>query len=1092
MKRSLLITIVFSISAMSILFAQGVTTATLSGRVIDASGSGIPGANVVAVHQPSGSQYGNVSDPSGYFRLPNMRVGGPYTVTISFIGYENFQQEGIYLTLGQSLQLNPSLVESSTQLNEVVVTSSGIFDGNRTGQETIVDERTINDLPTISRSIGDYARFNPLANIQQNADGFTISIAGQNNRYNAIYIDGAVNNDVFGLAGSGTNGGQTGVQPISIDAIEQFQISVAPFDVRQSGFAGGSINAVTRSGTNDVQGSAYYFWRNQNLAGKTPTDDPTIEKKKLNEFSAQTYGFRLGGPIVKDKVFFFLNGEQQKDKTPQPFVASTYTGNATLAQINQVADLLKTKYGYDPGTFTDNEAFLNSDKILVKVDWNLSPNHKLSVRHSYLKAENLEARRSSPTFIGFQNGSEYFISTTNSSAIELNSTIGNSMSNKFTFGSTIVRDDRDPFGNPFPTIRIDDVGGGLELGAERFSTANLLNQDIITVNNDLELYKGKHTLLFGANFEYYNVGNLFIRENYGSYRFFNTNNGPTGVERFLNNLDASGNPISSRIERSWSQVDNVTGDDSKAIAAFKQIMLGFYVQDQIQVNDKLKLTGGIRVDLPVFLDDQPVNAQFNSTTIPLIEAQGYNLKGAKTGSFIKTQALLSPRVGFNYDINGDKTTQLRGGVGLFTSRIPLVWPGGAYNNYGFNIGGGFNNNESFNPDVNAQWPGAINLNSPNPSGQIDLFAEDFKIPRVLKVNLAIDKKLPLGLIGTLEGLYTKNINNVLYQNLNLLPSAKNLTGGPDNRPLYTNGRIDPTYTGVYLASNTNKGYAYNLVASLSRPFTNGVTANIAYSYGDSFSVFDGTSSQNNSQWAGYFNVKGRNIEGDAERSQFSQGGRILGQVSYRKEYLNSMASQLSLIFNGQAGQPFSYVVGASNSAFVNDGGFSSNELVFVPANQSQINLVDVTISGNTYTAAQQWQALDSYISEEKSLDDRRGQYAQRNGGRTPFEAILDLRFLQDFYVKTPGGKRNTIQLSVDVFNLTNLINPDWGKRRVLGFNTYSLVNLSGFESDGTTPRYTVAKNLLEGKDPWDNSLIDSGFRSARWQMQLGVRYIFGN
>ncbi|MEQ8423505.1 MAG: hypothetical protein RIA63_02270, partial [Cyclobacteriaceae bacterium] len=870
-------------------------------------------------------------------------------------------------------------------------------------------------------------------------------------------------------------------------------ISVAPFDVRQSGFAGGSINAVTRSGTNKVEGSAYYFWRNQNLAGKTPTDDATVTREKLNEFSAQTYGFRLGGPIVKDKLFFFLNGEQQKDKTPRPFVSSTYSGSASIAEINQIADFLRTNYGYDPGTFTDNESFLNSDKILAKIDWNLGPNHKLSVRHSYLKAENLEARRSTPTFIGFQNGSEYFVSTTNSTAVELNSVFGNSMSNKFTFGSTIVRDDRDPFGDLFPTLRIDDVGATIEVGSERFSTANLLNQDIITINNDLELYKGKHTLLFGANFEYYNVGNLFIRENYGSYRFFNTNNGPSGVQRFLTNLDANGDPISSRIERSYSQVDNKVGDESNAIAAFKQLMLGFYVQDQIQISDKFKLTGGIRVDLPVFLDDQPVNAQFNNTTIPLIEAQGYDLKGAKTGSFIKTQALLSPRVGFNYDMNGDKSTQLRGGVGLFTSRIPLVWPGGAYNNYGFNIGGGVNNNEPFNPDVNNQWPGAIAIGSASPSGQIDLFAEDFKVPRVLKFNLALDKKLPLGLIGTLEGLYTKTINNVFYQNLNLRPSTSNLTGSPDNRPVFNFGsRIDPSYTGVYLASNTNKGYAYNLVASVSKPFKNGITTNLAYSFGDSFSVYDGTSSQNNSQFAGYFNVNGRNNEGDADRSQFSQGGRIMAQFSYRKEYLNSMASQLSLIFNGQAGQPFTYVVGASNAAFVNDGGFNNNELVYVPASQSEINLVDVTISGTTYTAAQQWQVLDAYIKDERSLDNRRGEYAQRNGGRTPFEAILDLRFLQDFYVSTPGGKRNTIQFSLDIFNFTNMINQDWGRRRSLTFNTFSLVNLSGFETDGTTPRYTVARNLLEGKEPWDNSVLDTGFRSARWQMQLGVRYIFGN
>ncbi len=698
--------------------AQGVTTSSLNGRIVDANGEALIGANVLAVHTPSGTTYGNSTDIDGFYRIPGMRVGGPYTVTISYTGYDNLVREGIYLSLGQGFQLNTTLQETAVELEGIEVTASraDIFDGNRTGQETVVDERTINEIPTISRAIGDYARFNPLASIGEGSDGFTISLAGQNNRYNAIYIDGAVNNDAFGLAGGGTNGGQTGVQPISIDAIEQFQIAIAPFDVRQSGFAGGSINAVTRSGTNDFKGSAYYFLRNEALAGDTPGPD-VEDRQPLADFSASTYGFRLGGPIIKNKLFFFVNAEIQRDETPQPFEFANYNGDATSADINTLRQFVDEQYDYDLKEFDNNTAFLNSEKFLVKFDYNINQNNKLSLRHSYVRAENLEARNSSPFSINFLNGSEYFISTTNSTALELNTLIGANMSNNLKVGLTIVRDDRDPFGNPFPTVSLEDGdNGSINFGAERFSTANLLNQDVLTINNDFSIYKGRHNLVFGVNFEYFNAGNLFIRNNYGRYQWFD-NDSMTGLEQFLAGMPAT------QYERSFSQVDNVAGDESAAIAEFSQMLFGIYAQDEFQVNSDFKLTFGLRVDFPLWPDDQPVNEEFNNTTIPLIEAQGYDMKGAATGNFINTQLLFSPRLGFNYDIGGNKRTQLRGGVGIFTSRLPLVWPGGAYNNYGFNIGEGGGSNVAFEPDVQKQ-PIMADLANPVPSGQIDLFAED--------------------------------------------------------------------------------------------------------------------------------------------------------------------------------------------------------------------------------------------------------------------------------------------------------------------------------------------------------------------------------
>lgn len=1092
MKFLLTLGFVAAVSACAL--AQGVTTASINGKITDSSGEPLIGANILAEHVPSGSLYGNATDLDGFYRIPGMRVGGPYKITVSYTGYEELVKEGIYLTLGQSYRYSVTLQEAAIEIEgvEVVALRNDIFDGNRTGQETVVDERTINDIPTISRAIGDYARFNPLASIDEDEDGFSISLAGQNNRYNTIYIDGAVNNDVFGLSGSGTNGGQTGVQPISIDAIEQFTIAVAPFDVRQSGFAGGAINAVTRSGGNELEGSAYYFFRNQDLAGKTPTENDNVTRRKLDDFTARTYGLRLGGPIIKDKLFFFVNAEIQRDETPQPFDFANYEGEADLNTVNDVI-ARANQFGYDPGTYTQNTSFLDSDKILAKIDYNISQDHKLSLRHSYTKAENLEARSSSPSNINFENGSEYFVSTTNSTALELNSLFSNTLSNKFTVGLTFVRDDRDPFGNPFPTVFLEDTdNGGFNFGAERFSTANLLNQDVVTINNDLNIYKGRHSLLFGVNFEYFNAGNLFIRNNFGYYQWFDGDEG-TGAERFVMGLPAD------RFERSFSQVDNVTGDDSDAIAAFDQYLFGVYIQDEFQASEKLKLTLGLRADLPLWPTDQPINAEFNNNTIPMIESFGYDLQGAQTGQFINTQVMFSPRLGFNYDINGDQSTQLRGGVGVFTSRVPLVWPGGAYNNYGFNIGEFVASDVDLEPDVNKQLPGEVDLNNPVPSGQIDLFAEDFKIPQFLKVNLAVDHKLPWGMVGTLEGLYSKTLQNVRYQNFNLKPSDRNLTGSPDDRPLFLGTQaafgddvIDPTYTYIMLASNTSEGYSYNVAASLSKPFDNGFTASLAYSYGDSYSLFDGTSSQNNSQWRGYHNVAGRNNDGEAQRSAFAQGHRVFGQVSYEIDYLNVAKSKLSLNFNGQTGGFFSYVVGARNFLFIDDGGFDNNELIYVPANAGEINLVETTVDGVTYTPAQQWEILDAFIADDPHLSDRRGDYAERNGGREPFEFTMDLRFLQDFYVEMANGKRNILQFSVDIFNFTNLLNKDWGRRRFAGsFGNYNLIDLQNVTlGSTTTPEYSVNSEILEGNEPWTNRLDDSGFRSSRWQMQLGVRYIF--
>ncbi len=1071
MRKLLLLTLATFLFVASEVIGQGSTTSSMRGRLIDTNGEALIGATVIATHLPTGSEWGAVTDFDGFYRLASMNIGGPYKVVITYVGFEPQERSDIYLTLGQTFNFNTTLSESATELEAIVVSAktNDVFDGNKTGAGSTVDVERINATPSVSRGLQDFVRLNPLVNTQEAA----LEIAGINNRYNAIYIDGAVNNDVFGLASSGTNGGQTGVSPISVDAISQLQVSVAPFDVRQSGFAGGSINAVTRSGTNEIEGSAYYFMRNQDLTGKTPTDDKDFKRVKQNDYSSNVYGVRVGGPIIENKLFYFVNAELQREETPRPSAFTSYTGDASQADIDALVAKLNG-FGYDPGTYENNTAELNSNKVIAKIDYNINKDNKLSLRHSYVYAENLDASTSSRTVVNFENNSVYFPSTTNSTALELKSVLSPNLSNNLTLGATFVNDDRDQAGDPFPFVTIRDGAGTIRFGSEPFSTANQLKQKVYTITDNLEFYKGRHTFTLGTHNEFYNTYNLFMGNAFGSYQY-------DSLSGFMNDLNAT------RMDVSYSLIDDKVGDGSKGAAEFSAMQLGIYVQDEFQASDRLKLTLGLRLDVPIFNDNTLENEQFNDSTVTLIQTAGYDIQGAKTGDFIGSQLLFAPRFGFNYDVKGDNSMQVRGGLGIFNSRVPLVWPGGAYNNNGLTVGGDVYNNQPFNPVWNEQ-PRRVAPGEGSPAGQIDLFASDFKLPQVFKTNLGYDHQLPFGLVLSLDAIYTKFLNNVYYQNLNLPQSVANLTGTPDTRPIYNSSsaaRIDRTYTGIYLGSNTNKGYTYNLSAQLTKQFSDGFFGSVAYTYNDAYSVYDGTSSQNSSQWRGLHTVNGRNTYTDAPVSDFSMGSRVVANVSYRKEYFNFGATQISLFYNGQSGRVYSYIYDGNLT------GEDSRErsLIYIPASQSEINLVDYTSNGVTVTAAEQWTALDAFIESDDYLSEHRGEYADRNQSRSPFENVVDFRLVQDFFVDV-NGKRNTLQVSLDIFNFTNFLNKDWGRRYFVNdggnFQSAEILTFAGMQTGTTVPTFTYRK----GADwqPWQ--IDDLGIYSSRWQMQVGVRYTF--
>ena len=1071
-KNLLLVSLLFVVTTV---LGQGVTSSSASGKITDNTGEPLPGANVLLVHTPSGTKYGASTDLDGFFRISNMRTGGPYKLTISFVGFQTIENSGIYLTLGQSKKFNLSLREDSNQLEEVVINAQrdGLIDGNKTGSETTIGKREIATLASASRSVADFVRLTPQTQISEGDDGFSISISGQNNRYNSIYIDGAVNNDVFGLAGSGTNGGQTGVSPFSIDAIEQFQVNIAPFDVRQSGFTGGAINAITRSGTNKFEGSAYFFTRNEDLAGKTPVDlVGSNGRQKLGEFTANTYGVRIGGPVIEDKLFFFVNYERQDDELPQPFAIENYDGDSDAADITRLRDHVLNTYGYDIGSFENALRTLQSDKITAKIDWNINDRNKLLLKHTYVSAENLETRSSGSRDLGFSNGSEFFISNTNSSSLEWNYQ-GDKIANSLLVGYTRVRDDRSPSGNPFPTVVIGDGINtfgfdGIQFGAERFSTANLLNTDVLTVTNNFNIYYGKHTVTLGTHNEFTDVKNLFFASNYGTYVY-------ESVDDFINNTNLVD------YERNYSLISNSVGDNSTGAAEFGTKQFGFYVQDEVDFTDNLKITAGLRFDIPVW-EDGAVNNDFNTRTVALLQAAGKDLQGARVGQGVNSRLYISPRLGFNWDVDGKATTQIRGGMGIFVSRLPLVWPGGTYNNNGVTQGN-FEDATglTFNPDINTQ-PIGVAPGSGFTGGNVDLFTPDFQLPQVVKYNIAVDRKLPAGFSVSADFVYNDNLSAIFYENLNI-PDAVGTLVGADNRPFYNRrGSIDNTYGRIILASNTDVGSSWNTSFTARNTFKSSlidVYSSATYSYGSSTSIFDGTSSQNSSQWRGIVTVNGKNGNPQLGRSGFDQGSRIFANVSADFKWNENLKTTIGLFYNGQEGRPFSYVYGGRD--LLNDDS-RDNALIYVPASASEINLVDFVDNGTTVTAAEQWDALNAYIENDDYLRTRRGTYAERNGDRARFSHVVDLKFLQDFTVNA-FGQKHTLQLSADIFNFTNLLNKNWGK-------TYFASDVSLIEVEGgggtANPEFTFDPNRTITIDQID----DRGIQSSRWQAQIGLRYIF--
>ncbi len=1083
--RKILLLLTFVLSASIAVLAQGVTTATISGEVKDAAGAGLPGANIVALHVPSGTTYGSSSRADGRYTLPGLRVGGPYKITITFVGYHDYTVEGINLSLGQNFVLNPAMVEAGLELQEIVVSSNSILNDERTGASTNISVGTLNAMPTIGRSISDFTRLTPQANGR--------SFSGADSRFNNLTIDGSIFNNSFGL--SDVPGGQTNSTPISLDAIQEVQVNIAPFDVRQGGFTGAGVNAITRSGTNEFSGSVFYNTRSEKMVGDKAKDQDVVTQN----FNVKQQGFRVGGPIIKDKLFFFINGEQERRDDPATSYVALRPGiNDNAANVSRVlaSDLdnlssyLISKFGYNPGAYENYALATKSDKALIRFDYNMSQKSKFSIRYNYLKSSrdvptsnsgSFNNRRDNGFAMNFQNAN-YVINNDINSVIAEHNFLGGNFSNNVIAGFTANRDYRSSLGGVFPLVDILEGGRNYtNFGYEPFTPNNILNTNTWQFQDNFTYYAGKHTVTAGVNFEAFKFDNTFTPTYYGQFVY-------NSLQDFYNDTDAdnTNNPTLRRYQLTYSNLAN----SALPTATTNARQIGFYMQDEIQVNTNFKLTGGLRVDVPSFKQTALENSQVSGYTFK--DENGNSIK-VSTSQLPKTQALWSPRVGFNWDVMGDRSLQIRGGTGVFSGRPAFVWISNQMSNNGILTGSLRADNTKdvypFNTDVTA-YNLPPNPGQPAASYNIAVTDSNFKYPQSWKTNIAIDKQLPFGIIGTVEFIYNKEVNNVTYINANQEVASGSLIGA-DNRPVYpglglsgtpqNNAlRVNDNITDAILLKNTNKGRGYSATIKLERPLTNGLSTMVAYNYSNTRDLMSAGSIAFSS-WRDNFSVRGNNLP-DLAYSNNDLRHRLIAALSYRKEYAEHFASQVSFFFQTQNQGRFSYRVNGD----LNGDQLTSNDLMYVPKDMSEMNFQNytITVSGSpvTFTAAQQAAAFDAYINQDAYLSTRRGQYAERNGVLMPWLSTLDITFVQEFFIDVKG-KRNTIQVRADIFNFGNMINNNWG----VGDR---IINSSPIEFRGVTagvPQYRFS--AVNGQLP-TSTYGTSTTISDVWQMQFGIRYIF--
>ena len=1076
-------------------FAQE-TTSEIQGTITDQSGNGIVGATITATHLPSDTKYSTTSRKNGRYNLPNLRVGGPYQIVITNVGFKSEKQDNVTLLLGQDFKADFTLMQQSTQLSEVVIEGTGqnkIFNSSHNGSQEIISRTEIERLPTVNRSLQDFTKLTPSSN--------GLSFGGRSSQYNNITVDGANFNNAFGL--SGVLGGQTNSQPISLDAIEQIQVNVSPYDVRQGGFSGAGVNSVTKSGTNEVKGSIYTYIKSPGLQGYNIHNN-TLSRPS---FTYGLTGATIGAPIIKDKLFIFVSAEQEKISQPATTLVASKPGQTAIPGVisQAVADtldalrnLLMQKYNYDPGSYQDYNYATFSQKLTAKIDWNVSKNSTFTLKYNYLKsyrdisASNSGApngnRQPSNTGLPF-SGSGYRINNNfNILIAELNTRISNKASNKLQVGYTALRDFRSSLsGADFPLVDILNGQGQsyTAFGYEPFTYNNVLNSDIYQLSDIFTLYKGSHEITIGTQNYFKKFKNGFSPNYAGAYQF-------STLSDFYNSVNNG-----AATAKSYTLSYSLTKDGAFPFVYAGATELGFFAQDKWRIKNNFTLTYGLRFDLPVYQNDFTGNS--NASQLAFRDGKTYDV-GQKPGNNL----LVSPRVGFNWDVFKNHKTQIRGGIGLFAGPPPFVWISNQASNNGVLFGSFYQASKNpatgqpyvFSPDINAYRPSAT---APNTSYNLVFTDPNFKYPRVMKLTFAADQKLPANIVASVEYNFSKDINAVYFQNVNL-PSTGTPLVGADTRLRYSSSKIwlgaggatvtNPNISSAILMTNASKGYGYYLTLSLARSVGN-LTTSVAYTYSQAKSINDGGSIAQ-SNW------RDRPTKGDLNSDEigytnFYQPQRVIAYASYRKEYAKNFASSIGLVFEAAPAGVGSYTYQGDP---LNGGTGGNSTLMYIPKSASDILLVPVNTGGGTITdtrtASQMWNQLNNFINQDPYLSSHRGQIAERNAAVLPWFKHLDLNLTQDFYMKS-GKDRHTLRVTFDIINFGNFLNKNWGI--VKTFSNTSFLKFEGIAPstdpvNAGKPRYSFLYQDAGNQIPYVNSYQDNTSIFSRWQAQIGIRYIF--
>ena len=1041
------------------LAAQG-TTGSIGGRVTGPSGEPIDNAQVQVVNGATGMSVGTTTHSDGNYIIVGLEVGDQYRVTVRRIGYSPKTVQPVRVTLGQTTPVNLKLENQATQLAGVTVTAAAenaIIAPSQKGSQTTITDTLLRKLPSLNRNFTDFVQLTP----QVSTSGPGLSGGGVNNRYNNIQIDGATEKDLFGLGSTGQPGGQAGGKSIGIESVKEYQVLLAPYDVRVGNFSGISVNAVTKSGTNEITGSAYGYWRDRAMERDQPY---------LTAFNQSQYGLSVGGPIVKDKAFFFINPEWQSQSRPASGLAfgdpNFGTGSSFETSLNRFSNALTAVGMTDLGTPNRVPVTNPLTNLFARFDFALPFNSTLILRDNYAHAvQDVFSRGSAssqtPTF-PLTSWLYQFTSDKNAPVAQLRTNFNNGAYNEAILAYTRIRDSRATPGTLQPAVTVFENGvANFEAGTENSSQANQLDQDIFELTDNYTLpIGGSHRLTIGAQGQWYKVRNLFGQNLVGLWAFGS-----------LDSLE-SGHPTSYRVGVPVCPDGTVGGAGCDGAVRFKAGQFAGYLQDDWTASPTFNLSVGVRFDDPVFFTKPPTNSTVQ-------QQFGINTADVPSGNI-----QISPRVGFNWNVTGDDRNQVRGGVGLFQSSPAYVWMSNSFQNSG-GVSGFASLNCSrpttapaFNATAVATPPTACsNGTNASAGSEVDYANPDLKFPQVLRGNLAYDRDLGNGYVASVEGMYTKAINSLFYYNLALVDTP--VGTGVDGRTLYGLQPNTPSLkvasrNTVYDVINKSQDYSYSLTAQLQKRFTQNLGGLVAYTFTQAYSIQDLTSSTAGSQYRFGRTYSGGQLETPLAHSAFETPNRIVGDVSYTLPTKTS----LSVIYTGQSGIHFTYV--SSND--LNGDNQTLNDPVYIPTGPSDPNFP-------TFGSAAQATAFDNFISSTSCLNSQRGQIMERNSCDTPWTNEFDVSAEQA--VTTIRGQN--VSLRLDIFNFGNLLNKNWGRQISTGnFSPVTLYSARGMVLPGTTT--TTGANLTNGVP---NATFNTGFNPfnydnvfSNYSMQLSVRYSF--